>query len=72
MPCCDVHSSLIQLESEGLMRYCYPVQAHPDVYAREEHKWDDSDLEGGSRAERFPRTLSVPEGEPCCSTSFTP
>lgn len=39
-----------------------PEQAHPDVYAREEHKWDDSDLSGGTRASRFPATLSVPEG----------
>lgn len=39
-----------------------PEQVHPDMYAREEHKWDDSDLGGGTRASRFPSTLSVPEG----------
>ena len=46
---------------------CAPplLQINQDTYAREEHKWDDSDLEGGPRAARFPSTLYVPEGVPC-------
>jgi len=39
-----------------------PEHVSPDVYAREEHKWDESALDTNPRARRFPATLSVPEG----------
>lgn len=39
-----------------------PEQVTQDMYAREEHKWDDTDLDADPRASRFPNTLSVPEG----------
>lgn len=58
--------SFISVDESGLI-ICAPplLQINQDTYAREEHKWDDSDLEGGPRAARFPSTLSVPEGAPC-------
>ena len=39
-----------------------PSQIHPDVYARDEHKWDYDTLTGGARQERFPATIHIPEG----------
>ena len=55
----------LPVDNMCLMTDCAPttlLQINQDTYAREEHKWDDSDLEGGPREERFPSTLFVPEG----------